>query len=237
MLRGWLTGKWDELEFSSAKNACLLGVALPMIILVFLHESTSALAAASVTTNNAGALVLTNHYGDLNDDGTVDVRDLVALGQHLQGTRPVSPALTNRLDLNQDGVGNADDWAILQDMIAHHLTKADEDFDADELANAGEVRRGTNPFLPDSDGDGWLDGWEVAEGTDPLNAQSGLKPFVLARPPTRVLSPLIQDVDTNIMVLARPPVRVVYPLIQDSDTNVVGTILARPPVTVTGPPN
>jgi hypothetical protein len=29
-----------------------------------------------------------------------------------------------------------------------------------------------------------------------------------------------------------PPVKVIHPLIQDTDTNLLGTVLARPPVTV-----
>ena len=192
-----------------------MAMALASTWLTLVLTPAATLAQPVVTTNSAGALVLTNHFGDLNDDSTADVRDLVVFSHHLTGTQPLSPSLTNRLDLNQEGVGNAVDQAILASMIACRYTKGDEDFDGDELSNVEELQRGTNPFRPDTDGDGWLDGWEVAEGTNPLDAQSGLKLFVVARPPIQVLSPLIQD----------------------SDTNVMGTILARPPVTVTGPPN
>jgi len=46
----------------------------------------------------------------------------------------------------------------------------DEDFDSDNLSNLGEYQNKTEPFIPDSDEDGLLDGDEVhTYGTDPLN--------------------------------------------------------------------
>ena len=46
----------------------------------------------------------------------------------------------------------------------------DEDFDSDNLNNLGEYQNGTEPFIPDTDEDGLLDGDEVhLHGTDPLN--------------------------------------------------------------------
>ena len=197
----------------------------------------SALAIPSVTTNSVGALVLTNHFGDLNNDAQVDVRDLVLLTRHLNGTQLLPTNLLARADLNQDGAVTAVDRAILADMIACRNTGPNDDFESDELSNIQEMLHGTNPFNPDTDGDGWLDGWEVAEGTDPLSALSFPKTFVIARPPVQVIYPLIQDTDTNTLgvVLARPPVQVIYPLIQDSDTNTYGTLLARPPVQVIYP--
>ena len=45
--------------------------------------------------------------------------------------------------------------------------KLQEDFDEDNLSNLKEVEIGTDPFNPDSDWDGFLDGIEVALGFDP----------------------------------------------------------------------
>ena len=212
-------------------------VARCILLLLCCAITPSALAIPSVTTNSAGALILTNHFGDLNNDGQVNVLDVVLLTRHLNGTQLLSPAFTNRADLNQDGAITTADRAILADLIACRNTGPNDDFDGDELSNVQEMQFGTNPFNPDTDGDGWLDGWEVAEGTDPLSAQSVPKTMVIARPPVHVISPLIQDTDTNTfgVVMARPPVQVIYPLIQDTDTNTYGTLLARPPVQVIYP--
>lgn len=192
----------------------------------------AASAATVVTTNAAGSLVLTNGFGDLNADGGVDVRDVVLFARHLSGAGPLPPSLTNRLDLNQDGQATEADRVILARLVAARFVRADEDFDGDELANAEELARNTNPLDPDTDHDGSLDGWEVAEGTDPLDPNSRIPLFVLARPPVQIISPLLQDTDTNTqgVVVARPPVQVIHPLIQDVDTNMLGVILARPPV-------
>jgi hypothetical protein len=213
---------------------------LPGIVLsaALLLTAANLPAQPAVTTNSAGALVLTNHFGDLNNDSQADVRDVVLLTHHLNATRLLSTQMVARADLNLDTAANPADRSILADLIAGHNTKAADDYDNDELPNAEEVLRATNPLDPDTDHDGWLDGWEVAEGTNPLDAQSGLKLFVIARPPVQVIHPLIQDTDTNTLgtVLARPPAQVIHPLIQDTDTNTYGAVLARPPITVTNPP-
>ena len=208
-----------------------------VLLLLVCVAAPCALAFPAVTTNSVGALMLTNHFGDLNNDGQVNVLDIVLLTRHLNGTQLLATNFLARADLNQDGAITATDRAILADMIACRNTGPNDDFDSDELSNAQEMLRGTNPFNPDTDGDGWLDGWEVAEGTDPLSAQSRPKTLVIARPPVQVISPLIQDTDTNTygVILARPPVQVIYPLIQDTDTNTLGVVLARPPVQVISP--
>lgn len=246
----------ERLSARSVRRFLCRSVAIFFALLVC---AATALATNSVTTNAAGTLVLTNHFGDLNDDGSVDVRDLVLFTHHLNGIRPLPPALTNRLDLDQDGVATANDRTSLANMIAARLTKADEDFDGDELANVEEIRLGTNPLNPDTDRDGSLDGWEVAEGTDPLNPQSRAPVTIVSRPPILVIHPLIQDTDTNglgpvvarppiqvifpampegeevgAITVARPPVQVIHPLLQNEDTN-SAPVLARPPVQVIHP--
>lgn len=221
--------------------------------LMFLAPSL--MAQSNVTTNSLGVLTLLNSFGDLNDDGKLNSLDLVLLTHHLNGTRLLGPLRATRADVNGDGLINDTDRRILADLIAGRNTKPDEDFDGDELSNAEEIRRGTDPFDPDTDHDGSLDGWEVVEGTNPLNPQSRIPVTVLARPPVQVLFPLIQNTDTNAggTVLARPPVLVIlpaiaeeevagaitiarpslqliHPLLQESDTNLLGTVVARPPV-------
>lgn len=200
--------------------------------------ATALEASPVVTTNSAGSLIFTNHFGDLNDDGQVDVRDIVLLTHHLDGTRLLSAPMLARADLNQDGKVDDTDRRILADMIAGRNTGPNDDFDGDELANADEIRLGTNPFNPDTDGDGWLDGWEVFEGTDPLSAQSYPKTLVVARPPVQVLSPLIQDSDTNMLgsVVARPPVEVFSPILGAAE-DAGGITLAYPTVELTLPPS
>ena len=207
------------------------------ILTFLLLLSSQAQTLNVVTTNSAGELVFTNQFGDLNDDGTVDVLDVVCLTHHLNGTRLHGSNLLVRADLNQDGLVNATDRSILADMIARRNVKADDDFDNDELSNADEIRFGTNPFDPDTDHDGGLDGWEVIDGTNPLDPQSRMNIMVVARPPVTVIHPLLQNEDTNTCgtVHSQPPVLVISPLLQNTDTNTYGTILAQPPVLVVSP--
>jgi len=136
--------------------------------------------------------VLTTPFGDLNQDGTVDVGDLVSLASHLNGTRLLAPPIAARADLDQNGIVNSADRQILAELIASRHTQARDDFDNDESSNLEEIQRGTNPFDPDTDHDGSLDGWEVAEGTHPLDPGSRVPLLVLAQPPVRILHPLIQ---------------------------------------------
>lgn len=48
-------------------------------------------------------------------------------------------------------------------------SNAREDPDGDGLDNLGEFVAGTDPFDPDTDGDGCWDGWEVIHRLDPTN--------------------------------------------------------------------
>lgn len=49
---------------------------------------------------------------------------------------------------------------------------ASGDPDSDQLSNSQELLEGTNPNLPDTDGDGFLDGFEISTGFDPLSSES-----------------------------------------------------------------
>ncbi|NHJ87877.1 MAG: hypothetical protein FK734_20610 [Asgard group archaeon] len=57
----------------------------------------------------------------------------------------------------------------ISETWSQNLVTADGDFDSDLLENRDEVYAGTDPFSPDSDGDGIPDGWEVAYLLDPLD--------------------------------------------------------------------
>lgn len=52
-------------------------------------------------------------YGDCNDDGAVNISDLVALGNHINKRG----AYDFRKDLNGDGVINKIDYYLLQNLI------------------------------------------------------------------------------------------------------------------------
>ena len=101
---------------------------------------------------------------DANQDGVVDVRDVVFLvrGDHDRDNDGLPDAVEIALGLDpgnpdSDGDGTPD---------------AEEDFDGDGLTNLFEVELGLNPASVDSDGDGFSDSAELDHGTDPLNASS-----------------------------------------------------------------
>jgi hypothetical protein len=227
-------------------------------LLMFLAPALG--ASPVVTTNSAGSLLLTNNFGDLNDDGQVDVRDIVLLTHHLNGTRLLSTQMLARAEVNLDGAVSDTDRRILAEMIAGRNTGPNDDFDNDELANAEEIRRGTNPFDPDTDHDGWLDGWEVTEGTDPLNPLSRIPMTIvtrasvrvifpkadtssaesggvtIARPPIQVVFPAFRESEqVGAVTVAHPSVRVILPPVQDSNTNTLGPVVAHPPISINFP--
>jgi len=193
-------------------------------------------AASSVSTNSAGVLVLISPFGDLNNDGQIDIRDVVCITLHLTGNQLLSTQIALRADLNQDGAVNDGDRRILANMIACRQIKAEEDFDEDELSNIAEFLSGTNPFHPDSDSDGGLDGWEVVEGTNPLDAQSRMNINVVAQPGIVVIHPMILNEDTNgvINVVAHPPIEVVFPAFA-SEEEIGAITVASPPIEVIFP--
>ena len=60
------------------------------------------------------------------------------------------------------------DTASAKDEIAKVDYGDTNDYDHDGLSNADEEYWGTDPFNPDTDGDGYLDGEEVLSKHDPL---------------------------------------------------------------------
>ncbi len=121
-------------------------------------------------------------------------------------------------DLDRDGIPDA----------------VDPDIDGDELSNAQELVRGTDPRNPDSDGDTLSDGLEVARGTNPLNRDSDgdgvpdnldSAPLVAARPPTLdalASLELVQGATSRIEVNAT-----------DGDSNLVSLRVIGPDVSAT----
>lgn len=65
----------------------------------------------------AFAHALPVNVGDLDEDGEQTVLDLALLAGHLEGTRPLSAALTLFADLTQDGVLNGDDQQALLRLV------------------------------------------------------------------------------------------------------------------------
>lgn len=95
---------------------------------------------------------------DLDGDGMMNIREITL------DTHP------DKLDTDADGL--PDGWEVnygfnpLQQEPAMALN---EDIDGDGLTLLQEGRAGTNPFVPDTDGDGLNDGVEVSASFNPLN--------------------------------------------------------------------
>ncbi|RMD71201.1 MAG: hypothetical protein D6818_08085, partial [Bacteroidetes bacterium] len=86
-----------------------------------------------------------------------------------RGTDPLDP------DTDGDGLSDGTEVALspcvdplLVDTDGDGLSDANEDCDADRLANGDETDIFTDPGNPDSDGDGIPDGTEITAGCDPL---------------------------------------------------------------------
>ena len=69
-------------------------------------------------------------------------------------------------ETDADGDGIEDWWEDEFDFDPEDPADAALDPDSDGLTNLQEFLVGTNPRLPDSDGDGMPDGWELANGLD-----------------------------------------------------------------------
>jgi len=63
--------------------------------------------------------------------------------------------------------------SVAPDKIALVKEAESKDFDQDGISNLEERNRGTDPFLADSDNDGYLDGDEVKRGYDPKKFSPG----------------------------------------------------------------
>ena len=117
------------------------------------YDGTSAIIGAHGLNGRQELLVANDEPGSVSAGMT--------LTYHWgRGTDPLNP--------DSDGDGLPDGWEVAygMDPLVHSGTLADPRFapdadpDRDQLTNRREAELGTNPFQPDSDGDGMEDGWE-----------------------------------------------------------------------------
>ena len=84
---------------------------------------------------------------------------------------------TNATNPDTDGDGMPDGWEYFNgEYVNYHwapdpnnASDADEDLDGDGLTNYQEYLAGTDPWNPDTDGDGMPDGWELHYSLNPLD--------------------------------------------------------------------
>jgi len=90
----------------------------------------------------------------------IDLDGLVNEKEKDWGTDPTDP------DTDNDNLSDS------QEVTWGKSDPRDSDTDNDGLDDFNEVLNGTNPRLPDSDGDGWLDKAEIDAASDPNNYSS-----------------------------------------------------------------
>jgi hypothetical protein len=79
----------------------------------------------------------------------------------------------NIADTDGDGSSDGEEVYLGTNPLAANAPAARADRDGDGLFDVDESKKyGTNPDVPDTDGDGVGDGAEVANGTDPLKNQA-----------------------------------------------------------------
>ena len=110
----------------------------------------------------------------------------------------------------------------------------DGDADNDGLSNSQEGAAQTNPFVADTDGDGWPDEVELSDRKNPLDPASRPNSAWVAQPPVWLV---VSDPDDRLPpqagpALARPGIIVTVTDPADQFPTVVGPILAQPPVVV-----
>jgi hypothetical protein len=167
--------------------------------------------------------------GDVNEDGQVTICDAALIQNHIQGVAPLpadpyDPWLLARplADMDTNGVINAADVQLVMDTILGRIAPQNFNLallnydDGDGFTYLQDWAAGTNPFLPDTDGDGIEDEVDV----------NSKWMIVLARPVVEITAP---GSGGGGIVLAQPPVEVLRP---DSGAG-AGIVLAQPPVTIT----
>ena len=107
-----------------------------------------------------------------NPNYTVTIDGIIVSGHISQSWISDSPII-----INIDGlaIGTYEYEIKVEDGFGGHaenivfVTVISDDFDGDRLKNSDESLYGTDPYNPDSDGDGFTDGYEVWHSFDPLN--------------------------------------------------------------------
>ncbi len=110
----------------------------------------------------------------------------------------------------------------------------DDDDDNDGLTNTQELAFDSNPFVADTDGDGWSDLDEFENGTNPADANARPPMTLVAFPPVQIDLPSPDAAGTAGvgLVLARPPLQIDLPSPDTFGNAGVGIVLARPPLEI-----
>ena len=118
-----------------------------------------------------------------------------------------------------------------------YMLDSEEDRDADGLDNLQEQTYGTNPFLADTDGDGWGDEVEVSDGKDPLDPRSHPHIMIVAQPTLELVLPGADETGQSGagILVANPPLEVVLPSVDESGTPGLGITVAQPSLEVVLP--
>lgn len=104
------------------------------------------------------------------------------------------------------------------------------DADDDGLTNAEEGEAGTNPFVADTDNDGWNDELEVHDGKNPKDPESKPASVWWGAPALEVLLTPVAEVLSVGPILAQPAVETT--LAPPAENEVPGPWISRPPVEV-----
>ncbi|MBR5684375.1 MAG: hypothetical protein IKW96_14060 [Ruminococcus sp.] len=147
-------------------------------------------------------------YGDINDDGVIDIEDARMIVDFLNGDIELPDDRARKAaDANRDGVVDEKDITALEEHINgkkpindSNIINNDNDSDSDGLTDLEEYKLGTNRFNPDTDGDGLTDKEEKDKGTKPLNPDTdgdylndGIDPDPLTVQPIQIDDSTLND--------------------------------------------
>ncbi len=106
---------------------------------------------------------------DEDGDGVPDAVDQCSKTPNDESVDSMGCGLSQK-DSDDDGMSDA--FELKYGLDINDPADASLDNDKDGLTNLEEFKIGTDPVLPDTDGDKWRDGDEVEKGTDPKNPLS-----------------------------------------------------------------
>ena len=100
------------------KYRALLIVALIVFFLTLLHSRAEATSYNHLTIPNAYSCSIQNlNYGDIDDDGAIDVQDVSLLIKHVLAVEVLSENQESIADVNYDGTVNVQDAALLMQYV------------------------------------------------------------------------------------------------------------------------